>query len=105
MKHHGRDYAVLSRLLDEGLGLPPEQRRAWITHLPPIYAGLKPRLGRMLLKRLPDEAGDLIAVAKLIHAALSARTQDEVAEAARRERLIRLTDRYRQILRGSFRRT
>src|SRR4051812_3274313 len=64
------DYALLSRLLDEGLDRPREDRRRWLEQLPPAHAMLKPQLTRMLLTQLRDEAGDLMAVAKLLRAAL-----------------------------------
>jgi hypothetical protein len=70
LKPVANDYAVFSRLLDEGLDRPAEQRRSWLSRLPPDYAAFKPRLERLLLVHLSDEAGDLIPVAQLLHAAL-----------------------------------
>jgi hypothetical protein len=64
------DYALLSRLLDEGLDRPREDRRRWLEQLPPAHAALKPQLTRMLLTQLRDENDDLLAVAKLLRAAL-----------------------------------
>jgi hypothetical protein len=70
MKRDERDYFLLSKLLDEGLDRPREDRRRWLEQLPPAHAALKPQLTRMLLTQLRDEADDLLAVAKLIRAAL-----------------------------------
>jgi hypothetical protein len=64
------DYALLSKLLDEGLDRPREDRRRWLEQLPPAHATLKPQLTRMLLTQLRDEADDLLGVAKLLRAAL-----------------------------------
>src|SRR5688572_182633 len=40
--------ATLSRLLDEALDLPPEDRSTWIENLSSEYEPLKPRLRRLL---------------------------------------------------------
>ena len=70
MKRDEHDYLLLSKLLDEGLDRPREERRSWLEQLPPVHAALKPQLTRMLLTQLRDEAEDLLTVAKLIRAAL-----------------------------------
>jgi len=103
------DHVQLSRLLDEGLDRPREDRRRWLEQLPPEHAALKPRLARMLLTQLRDEADDLLAVARLIRMELldlaaikgSMRLPDEVA---RREKLLaELIHQYQDILRDTFR--
>ncbi|MEO8016333.1 MAG: hypothetical protein ABI769_00840 [Pseudomonadota bacterium] len=70
MKRDERDYVLLSKLLDEGLDRPREDRRRWLEQLPPAHAVLKPQLTRMLLTQLREEAKDLLPVVKLIRAAL-----------------------------------
>jgi hypothetical protein len=42
------EWAVLSRLLDSALDLPPDARAAWIESLGPEHDAFKPRLRRML---------------------------------------------------------
>lgn len=59
MAHLGIDpetWSVLSRLLDEALDLPLEQRARWLDGLSVQYASLKPRLAD-LLARVPSADG------------------------------------------------
>jgi serine/threonine-protein kinase len=41
-------WAVLNRLLDEALDLPPHERSRWLERLEPEYHSLRPRLSRLL---------------------------------------------------------
>ena len=48
MKRSAAQYAVLSPLLDEALGLDDAARAAWLDTLPEAYASYRPALDRIL---------------------------------------------------------
>ena len=48
MKRNAAQYAVLSPLLDEALGLNDDARAAWLAALPEALAIHRPALGRIL---------------------------------------------------------
>ena len=45
MKRDEHDYLLLSKLLDEGLDRPREERRSWLEQLPPVHAALADAVG------------------------------------------------------------
>jgi hypothetical protein len=48
MKRSAAQYAVLSPLLDEALGLDDIARAEWLAHLPEAYLHFRPALNRIL---------------------------------------------------------
>ncbi|HEU4779186.1 MAG TPA: protein kinase [Steroidobacteraceae bacterium] len=69
MKREPAELEVLSKLLDDGLALPPLERVTWIECLPATYEGLKPTLRKLLLTMGP-ETGDVARFSQQVHAAV-----------------------------------
>jgi hypothetical protein len=59
MRRSALQYAVLSPLLDEALGLDDAARAIWLEKLPEVYASYRPALGRILMMDSPHSLGRL----------------------------------------------
>jgi serine/threonine-protein kinase len=69
LKRDPAELEALSKLLDDGLALAPEERATWIERLPATLDGLKPTLRKLLLTTGP-ETGDVVRFGQQVRAAV-----------------------------------